>query len=63
MGWLRWSPRDFWDATLAELMAGHNGVIEEKTGKNPRERLERMAMLYAEAKAAEAREKEAQDER
>lgn len=53
MGWLRWPPALFWDATLAELTAGYNGVLELKTGSNPRERAERLAMLYAEAKAAE----------
>nr|WP_280863894.1 phage tail assembly chaperone [Falsiroseomonas frigidaquae] len=53
-GWLRWPPAAVWDATLAELCAALNGWQESKTGKNPRLENERMAALYAEAKAAEA---------
>ncbi|NKE43381.1 hypothetical protein HB662_01225 [Roseomonas frigidaquae] len=51
---MRWPPAAVWDATLAELCAALNGWQESKTGKNPRLENERMAALYAEAKAAEA---------
>jgi hypothetical protein len=52
-GWLRWTPDAFWAATLAEVAAAVCGFVECRTGKNPRERAERMARLYAEAKASE----------
>jgi hypothetical protein len=52
-GWLRWSPAEFWVATLSEVCAGVVGYVESRTGKNPRERIERLNLLRAEVREAE----------
>lgn len=52
-GWLGWPPAVFWGATLAEVATAASGYVESRTGKSPRARLEHLAEMYAEVKAAE----------
>lgn len=35
LGWLRWTPEVFWDATLAELTAGILGYMETRGAERP----------------------------
>lgn len=61
LGWLRWSPEQFWGATLAELTAGACGFLEAKTGKSPRAEAQSWADAYAEVLAARRAERDASD--
>lgn len=36
IGWLRWTPETFWNATLAELYAGLAGLLEFEKDVEPR---------------------------
>jgi hypothetical protein len=68
LGWLRWSPDQFWNATLEEVSRGIMGYIETRGGKpegrlplpdEDYDRLIAMAQEEMEREAAEAREREA----
>jgi hypothetical protein len=38
LGYLRWTPDVFYRATLRELIAGMDGLVESKGGTTPRQR-------------------------
>lgn len=35
LGWLRWSPEQFWDSTLSELYAAVTGLLEWERNVEP----------------------------
>jgi len=59
LGWLRWTPDTFWNATLSELWAGLTGLQEWEHGVEPAEaRALRYDSLLAMATAERRAEKE-----
>ncbi len=56
LGWLKWSPEQFWDSTLSELYAAVTGLLEWEKQVEPL--TERAAMFDELARIAEAARRE-----
>lgn len=63
IGWLRWSPDDFWGATLAELTAGVMGYLETRGQKRPEPKAAQYDALLEMAAQARRAERRAERER
>ena len=58
-GWLRWTPDAFWDATLSELWAAVEGLLEwERNVEPPNVRADAFDRLLAMAAAEKRAEQE-----
>lgn len=61
LGWLRWTPDQFWDATLSELFAAVAGLLEWERNVEPA--TERGVMFDRLLEMAEAERRRESEER